>query len=70
LKQKKQKNNRITRAIMQANTEGFSEKHALLLQMIYKMYLAGIKKFPNNSDLRLSFAFFLLDHMKYKQQAL
>ena len=34
------------------------------------MYYQGIRKFPNNTDLRLAYAFFLLEKMKYKQQAL
>lgn len=38
--------------------------------MVYKMYVAGLKKFANNTELRVSFSFFLLDQMKYKQQSL
>jgi TolA-binding protein len=34
------------------------------------MFSLGIKKFPNNTYLRLSYAFFLLMNSKYKQQAL
>ena len=34
------------------------------------MYYQGVRKFANNTDLRLAYAFFLLDKMKYKQQAL
>ena len=52
---------------MLANAEGFSEKYALLLLMLYKMYVAGLKKFANNTDLRIAYSFFLLDNMKYKQ---
>ena len=29
-----------------------------------------IKRFPNNTSLRIAYAFFLLEYMKYKQQAL
>lgn len=34
------------------------------------MYFDGIKKFPNNTALRISYAFFLLEKMHSKQQAL
>jgi hypothetical protein len=34
------------------------------------MYFYGIKKFPNNTSLRISYAFFLLERMQGKQQAL
>ena len=44
-----------------------TERYANLLQLLYIMFLKGVKKFPNNNDLRLAFAFFLLDKMKYKQ---
>src|SRR5688572_1601869 len=42
----------------------------LLFQMIYKMYTAGIHKFPNDNTLRISYAFFLLEKMHSRQQAL
>lgn len=47
-----------------------NEKYAVLIQVIYKMYFHGIKKFPNNTALRISYAFFLLEKMHSKQQAL
>lgn len=34
------------------------------------MYFQGVRKFQNNTDLRLAYAFFLLEKMKNKQQAL
>ena len=34
------------------------------------MYFYGIKKFPNNTSLRISHAFFLLEKIDHKQQAL
>ena len=34
------------------------------------MYLDGVKKFPQNTSLRIAYAFFLLDKMQSKQQAL
>ena len=34
------------------------------------MYMQGVKKFPFNTILRISYAFFLWEKMKYKQQAL
>lgn len=34
------------------------------------MYFYGIRKFPNNTALRISYSFFLIEKMKMKQQAL
>lgn len=34
------------------------------------MFFYGVKKFPNNTNLRLAYAFFLMENSKYKQQAL
>jgi len=34
------------------------------------MYMDGVKKFPQNTSLRIAYAFFLLDKMQSKQQAL
>lgn len=39
-------------------------------ELIYQMFYFGVKKFPNHTDLRLSFAYFLLNNLKFKQQAL
>ena len=43
-----------------------TEKQAMLIQLLYKMYFYGIKKFPNNTSLRISYAFFLLERMDGK----
>ena len=50
--------------------EYFNEKYALLIQVLNKMYYYGIKKFPASTSLRISFAFFLIEKLKMKQQAL
>ena len=63
------KNNRLTKGLI-GNEDNLSEKYALLIQLLYKMYLYGIKKFPNNTSLRISYSFFLLEKMHSKQQAL
>lgn len=34
------------------------------------MFFYGIKKFPNNTNLRLAYSFYLLEYKKYKQQSL
>jgi len=34
------------------------------------MYRSGIQKFPTNSSLRLQYAFFLIDKMNKKHEAL
>jgi PAS domain S-box-containing protein len=69
LKQKVVKNSRLTKSLLN-NDENLNEKYALLIQLLYKMYFYGIKKFPNNTSLRISYAFFLLEKMHSKQQAL
>ena len=40
-----------------------------LLQHCEYMYQAAISKFPNNTSIRISYAFFLLERMNKKQQA-
>jgi PAS domain S-box-containing protein len=50
--------------------EYFNEKYALLIKVLNKMYYYGIKKFPASTSLRISFAFFLIEKLKMKQQAL
>jgi hypothetical protein len=40
------------------------------LKVIDRIYLNGLKKFPKSAKLRLSYAFFLLEHMKNKLKAL
>lgn len=62
LKQKVLKNNRLTKTLLNSD-ESLNEKYALLIQLLYKMYFYGIKKFPNNTSLRIAYAFFLLDKM-------
>jgi len=69
LKAKVVKNNRFTKNLM-SQDETLNEKYALLIQLLYKMYSYGIKKFPNNTSLRIAYAFFLLEKMQSKQQAL
>lgn len=32
--------------------------------------IKNLKRFPNNTNLRIGYAFFLMERMKYKQQAL
>lgn len=34
------------------------------------MYQVGAKKFPNHTNLRISYAYFLIEKMRYKQSAL
>jgi len=50
--------------------ETINEKYAVLAQLLYKMYTDGVKKFPTNTSLRIAYAFFLIDRMQSKQQAL
>lgn len=50
--------------------EFLNEKYGLLIQLLNKMYFYGIKKFPNNTSLRISFSFFLIEKLNMKQQAL
>lgn len=69
LKQKVLKSNRMTKSLMSSD-ENLNEKYALLVQLLYKMFFHGIKKFPNDTSLRVSYAFFLLEKMRSKQQAL
>jgi len=69
LRQKSIKNNRFTKSLMNQD-ESLNEKYAILIQLLYKMYDQGIKKFPNANALRISYSFFLLEKMHSKQQAL
>jgi len=69
LKQSMSKNSRFTKSLMNQD-ESLNEKYAVLIQLIYKIYHQGIKKFPNDYSLRISYAFFLLERMQSKQQAL
>ena len=70
LKVKGQQNQRLNKAFQVVNQEALNEKYSKLYQLIYKFYFYGIKKFPSNTNLRLSYAFFLLEKMQYKQQSL
>ena len=47
-----------------------NEKYALVIQLLYRMYSNAIKKYPSNTSLRIAYAFFLLEKMQSKQQAL
>jgi hypothetical protein len=42
----------------------------LLLQHAKNMYKAAMRKFPSCTALRIQYAFFLLEHMKRKQEAM
>lgn len=46
------------------------EKYGLLIQLLSKMYFYGLKKFPNNTSLRIAYAFFLIENLNMNQQAL
>lgn len=70
LRQKTVKNIRLAKNVMGTEDNNVSERYALLIQLLYKMYLQGIKKFPNTTSLRISYSFFLLERMQSKQQAL
>lgn len=69
LNQKFSKGNRFYQSIVKKEDDDVSEKYIQLCHLIYQMYIQGIKKFPHNTDLRLAYAFFLLDKLNYKQQA-
>jgi predicted Zn-dependent protease len=42
----------------------------LLMQHAKNMYRIGIQKFPTNSYLRITYAFFLIEKMNKKQEAI
>lgn len=46
-----------------------NDKTNLLYKLLDRMYYYGIKKFPNNTSLRISYAFFLIEKMEGKQTA-
>ena len=58
--------NRILKTILANSNNRLHEKHARLIHLIYQMYQMGTKKFANNTNLRISYAFFLIENMKYK----
>ena len=47
-----------------------TEKEAIIVYLVHQIYINGLKKFSGNTTLRISYAFFLLDKMHSKQQAL
>lgn len=52
------------------NNEDLTEKEALLFYRIYQLYTKGLILFPKYLPLRISFAFFLLDKLSSRRQAL
>jgi hypothetical protein len=66
----------IARKNLSCNKEGGvgkshkSEMQKLLLQHAKNMYKAAMRKFPTCTALRIQYAFFLLEHMKRKQEAI
>ena len=69
LKQKVLKNNRLLKTLNKSD-DLMAEKYGLLVQLLYQMYAQGIKKFPSDTALRISYSFFLLERMQSRQQAL
>jgi PAS domain S-box-containing protein len=45
-------------------------KYVPMIHLLNKMYFYGIRKFPNNTGLRINYSFFLLENLRMKQQAL
>jgi len=70
LKQKNNKSTSIQKNMNFHSDEFLNEKYRLLIQLLNRMYCYGIKKFPNNTSIRISFAFFLIEKLNSKQQAL
>lgn len=48
----------------------FDEALQRLIQVIDRMYTAGIKEFQNSAKLRIAYSFFLLERMKNQNRAL
>ncbi|EAS07526.3 PAS domain S-box protein (macronuclear) [Tetrahymena thermophila SB210] len=73
-KQKKNVNSRVAKNLINVSqsieNQADRDKINILYQVIYHMFFYGVKKFPNNTNLRLAYAFFLMENSKYKQQAL
>lgn len=46
------------------------DNQQILMQHAKNMYRTGIQKFPTNSYLRITYAFFLIEKMNKKQEAL
>ncbi|CAD8126295.1 unnamed protein product [Paramecium sonneborni] len=68
LKQKKLINQRQQKHILKEST--ITERDSDLLMIMAQIYFNNIKKFPNEITLRIRYAFFLLDNMKQRQQAI
>lgn len=47
-----------------------NDKHAKIIQVVYQMFYEGTKRFPNHTSLRINYASFLIEKMKFKQTAL
>lgn len=47
-----------------------NDKQALLVLTLYQILERGLEKFERNVDLRITYAFFLLEIMSYKRKAL
>lgn len=66
-----QKINRILKQIKANNPlEVDNDKHAKIIQVVYQMFYEGTKRFPNHTSLRINYASFLIEKMKFKQTAL
>ncbi|CAD8108800.1 unnamed protein product [Paramecium sonneborni] len=63
-------NKRLIQQIKQNNSEVKNDKQALLILTFYKILDQGLEKFEKNVDLRIQYAFFLLEVMSYKHKAL
>ncbi|CAD8209105.1 unnamed protein product [Paramecium pentaurelia] len=68
LKQKKMINQRQQKPLFKEGT--IIERDIDLLMVMAQIYFNQIKKFPNEINLRIRYAFFLLDNMKQRQQAI
>ena len=68
MKQKNAKNNfKSQKNLANQFDEANSEKFMMLIQLLNQMYYHGLKKFPNNTSLRISYAFFLIEKLNMKQ---
>ncbi|CAD8188241.1 unnamed protein product [Paramecium pentaurelia] len=63
-------NKRLIQQIKQNNSEVKNDKQALLILTLYRILDQGLEKFEKNVDLRIQYAFFLLEVMSYKHKAL
>lgn len=60
----------MLKIIYQNGDQNMTLKQAKLLLLVFQMYQIGIKKFPNNINLRMNYSFFLAEQVNQKQQAL